>query len=138
MKIYTAHLKPNDPNPLEDIILVEEGFSWFAAIFHVFWALYNKMWKVAAIVFAIEMIFVILEVQGIITTSVADAARMGFLLMVGFWFNDWYRASLEEKGYILQAIVSGKNEDEARYKVMSGMLQRSTFVAGNNSEGLIY
>ncbi len=138
MKIYTVYAKENDPQQLENIVLVEEGFSWFAAIFHVFYALYNKLWVVSLIIFAIQMVLLAAETNNLINIGIIDAIRVGLLLLIGAGFNDWKRDVLEKKGYIFQDIVSGKNEEEALYKYTSFMLHRSTFGSGNNHPDLVY
>jgi hypothetical protein len=138
MKIYTVHVKENNPDALEDIVLVEEGFSWYATILHVFWALYNKMWALSAVIFVFEVIFAMLETSSFINSEVIDAVRCGFLLLIGANFNDWYRDYLDKKDYIFQEVVSGKNEDDARYKYITDMLHRTTLTSGNATPNLIY
>lgn len=138
MKIFTVHSKGNTLDALEDIVLVEEGFSWLAAILHVFYTLYNKMWLVSLVLFTIEIILVTLELQNIVSNPILNAIRMGFLLFVGASFNDWQRNLLDKKGYIFQGVTSGKNEEEARYKYMTNMLHCTTFASGNRPPELLY
>ena len=130
MKIYTIYAKKDEPNPLENAILIKEGFSWMGAILHFFWAFYHKMWLIGFALFAINIFMTLLQTKGLVDLEILQAIRFGFLLFVGASFNDWYRYTLTKKGYILYGIVSGKNEDEASYKFMSDMLQRSTFASG--------
>jgi hypothetical protein len=137
MKIYTIHTNLSDPNPLENLVLIKEGFSWSGAFFQVFWALYNKMWLFSLILFSVSMILLVLNVKGIIGDGVSEAVKFGFFLVIGFSFNDWRRYDLENKGYIMSGVVSAKNEDEARYKIISDMLQCTTFGSGKHLPGLV-
>lgn len=137
MNIYTIHIKENDPNQLENAIFIKEGFSWMGSVLHVFWTLYHKLWLVSFILFAIEAILAFLQIKGYLSEGVTEALKIGLLLLIGAHFNDLYRANLARKGYVLYGVVSGKNEDDAQYKFMSEMLQRSTFGSGKGLPGLI-
>jgi hypothetical protein len=41
MRVYTVHIDPLSVAPDGDAVLVPEGFSWWAALFTVLWALYH-------------------------------------------------------------------------------------------------
>ncbi len=133
MKIYTVHVNPSDPKLIENAIFVKEGFSFFAAMLHVFWALFHKMWLVSAIILAVEIFLTALQSSEFVAVGIIESIKLGLLLFIGFNFNDWYRFYLNKRGYVLQDIISASNEDDARYKFMSDMLQRSTF---GSSQGL--
>jgi hypothetical protein len=130
MKIYTIYAKESDSHPMENMILIKEGFSWRAAILHLFWAFYNKMWAIGGILLAVNLLFSVLEKQGYIPSGVVQSMQVGVMLFVGCNFNDWYRQYLEKQGYSFCGVVGGKDVDDASSKYMSEMLQRTTFVSG--------
>ena len=135
MNIYTVYTKPNDPNALENAIFIKEGFSWFAAILHFFWAFYHRMWLVGAVLLAIEITLTSLQLRGYVQMETIESIKIGILLLIGANFNDLYRKNLEQKGYVFQDVISGKNEEEARCKYMTDILQCNTF--GSGKEGSI-
>ena len=49
MRFYTVHILPGDPDPGDSIVLVEEGFCWPAFLLSPLWALWHRLWLVAAI-----------------------------------------------------------------------------------------
>ena len=51
MTIFTV-LEPPDGNP-ERVAFVREGFSWSALLLTVLWAVWHRMWVVAALLFAL-------------------------------------------------------------------------------------
>lgn len=135
MNIYTVHIKQE--NPLESAIFVKEGFSWMASVLHVFWALYHKLWLVSLVLFSVEVGVAILQNKGVLNDGVAEAIKIGTMLLIGAHFNDLQRISLHKKGYDFYGVVSARNEEEARYKFIEDMLQCKTFGSGNNVSGLI-
>ena len=110
------------------MVAIKEGFSWGAGFLHFFWALYKKMWLVAFILFSITTFLTLLELKSYVTSDISQALKFGLLLFTGFNFNDWHSAHLVKNGYIFQGVISGKDEEEAHYKYLTEMLQRSTFV----------
>ena len=114
MRVYTYHERPG-ASPLEDEpVLVREGFSWPAALFSVFWALWHRLWLAALVLFvlgsALEAGLAFLGAD-----PAAEAAVMiGFAAIVGYCANDWRRARLGKQGYRLAGIVTADTMDTAR------------------------
>lgn len=135
MKIYTVYTKPGDG--LENAIFVKEGFSLLAAILRGFWAFYHKMWFTGIILFAVEFSLQVIQNKNYLDYNIIEAIKFGFLLMVGANFSDFYTYILTRRGYVLDEVILAQNEEEARYKFLSGMLQRSTVPAGNTISTLI-
>jgi hypothetical protein len=126
MNIYTIHTNKTDPNPLENAVFIKEGFSIFAAVLQGFWSLYHKMWLCTAALIVLNISFMLLEKYAIITAGISTAMQIGVLVFVGFEANDWYRKSLETKGFKLFDIISGKDLDEAKKRFLEHNLERKT------------
>lgn len=137
MKIYTVYTKDIGPSQLEDLVLVKEGFSWMAAILNFFWAFYHKMWVAGSILLIVNIVFIFLETKGYMEPEIVHSIKVGLLLFIGYNFNDWYRNNLIKQGLIPCGLVSGKNEDEARYKFITHMLHRTTFASGQSIPSLV-
>lgn len=116
MNIYTIHTKKNDKFNPENAIFIKEGFSLWAAIFQLFWAIYHGMWLCAAALFFAEMFFLILEKSAIMNELSVTVLNIGMFLLVGFCANDWRRSNLEKNGYELLDVVSAGNLNEAKQK----------------------
>ena len=55
MRVYTVHLRRHGLMPERDLVLVREGFSWWAFLFTSLWALWHRMWWEALGLFAIVL-----------------------------------------------------------------------------------
>jgi hypothetical protein len=89
-------------------VLVREGFSWGALIFGPLWLAVHNAWVPAALVLATAILIVALA---------SDPTQSALLLALGLWLgfsgNDLRRWSLRLRGFVLQEIVSARNETEA-------------------------
>jgi hypothetical protein len=120
MKIYTVHLKKGSDSPLETAKFVREGgFSVLAGVFQLFWALFNKMWFCAALLFLAQACLVGIEKSGWLTHEANLVLRAGFFVFVALSANDWFRANLQHKGYVLTDVVFAKSELEAQAKFIT-------------------
>ncbi len=137
MKTYTVHLNLNHANPLETVAFVKEGFAWFAMILHVLWFIYHKMWFASVVLFLIEVTLMALQTHNYMPDEIITALKVGLFLFIGFNFNDFRRYFLGKNGYILYTVIIAKNEDEACYKFLSDMVQRSTFGSGQAGFSLV-
>lgn len=117
LRVYTVHTAPARTKrwePLDPLPeLVKEGFSWPALFFSFAWALYHRLWLVAAALVAL--------MTGI--GVAADEFRLGqvsvsltcfaILVLVGFMANDWRRAALRRRGYGEGGVVTAPNMETA-------------------------
>ena len=97
---------------------VKQGFSWPALFFGVFWALFKRLWNVAAILFAIQLILHMLDLQ----VQHSDSLPMALLILVGsltIWLlpafkgNHWREKVLLRKGYSLVSELDAPSAREA-------------------------
>jgi len=98
-------------------VLVRQGFSVWAFLFHIGWLLYHRLWLEGALFAAIYV--------GVI--AVASTYGMGELaigvlqIALQFWLavsaSDMEGAALERRGYVLNDVSSGESalEAERRY-----------------------
>lgn len=116
MRIYSVHIRRGGLDPERDIVLVREGFSWPAALFAPFWALWCGLWIPAiALVLAIGGLMAIsgaLGASGVFTGIVLA----GVAAVTGYIANDLYRANLERRGFVFQDIVAAQDRDSAEHR----------------------
>ena len=56
LKVYTVHLRQPARDAERDLVIVREGFSWGAFLVSVLWALWNRLWLVAIVLMALELV----------------------------------------------------------------------------------
>lgn len=120
MAIYSVHSRPGAP--AEDAVFVKDGFAWPAFVFTLLWALWHRMWIVAAIVFSATAAIAAAAswlVQGDVTVNLASFAVS---LILGFEGNDLRRWSLARRGYREIALAAGRNLDEAELRFFAAQM----------------
>jgi hypothetical protein len=120
MRFYTIHAPRRLGNitgagieaAIAETRAVKEGFSWPAFVFSWVWALWHRLWLVAAAIFAAEF------VAGLICGFVGIGAVMSWViwlgmgLVVGWLANDLRRDHLERRGLAdLGVVIAGSGED---------------------------
>jgi hypothetical protein len=123
VRIWTAHEKPHT-SPL----LVREGFSLGALLFGPLWLAAHRAWIPAAGSFLLTILFLLL-----VHPPVSIVLVLGLALLLGFSGRDLVRWSIARRGYLESSIVSGRNEDEALDRLLSGrpdLLERTMAAEG--------
>lgn len=117
MKLYNIYLKKDSDNPIESIKVIQErGFHIWAGILHVVWALFNRMWFLAALLFIIMAAMAYVSTLNVIAYEAVVFMRLGFFAWVGFSANDWRCQKAEQDGYVLIDIVSAETIIQAQKK----------------------
>ncbi|KEO57753.1 DUF2628 domain-containing protein [Thalassospira permensis] len=116
MKVYTVHTHPGDANPMENAILIREGFNFWAFIFSGIWALYHRLWAAFFGLIGVSLIcnLVIYLFDGgpEMDFALALATGIGFGLIA----NDLRRKKLAAGGWKLVEIVASPNENAAEHR----------------------
>lgn len=115
-KIYTVHINPNQPHAGEKPIFIREGFNIIAFLFGVFWALYNRMWLEAFVIFAVLFSISLAREYHNLDEITAGILQFSVNILIGFQANDLRRANLAKRGYIMSDIVVSDNELRAQQR----------------------
>jgi hypothetical protein len=114
MAIYSVYNRPAArPN---DAIFVKEGFAWAAFFFTLLWALWHRMWIVAAIVFSATAAVAALASWLGLDNAPVNLASLAVSLVLGFEGNDLRRWSLARQGYEELGLAPGRDLDEAELR----------------------
>jgi hypothetical protein len=103
--------------PEEDPVLVREGFAWLAALLGPVWALWHRLWGLAALILAAELLVAAL-VELARAPALEIAGALVLALLVGHAANDWRRASLSRRGAPAIAIVAAPDSEAAMLRYL--------------------
>jgi hypothetical protein len=130
MKIYNALIKKNKEGKIEDLILLKEGFSFFAFLFSGLWFLYHKMWKEMLAVVLINIVFVKLADFSVSFDDIF--LQVALIFMIALNANYWFCQHLISKGYQFSGMSFGANCDEARLNFVKNFSDDLELSAQNN------
>lgn len=106
MKLYTVHIKPGAASAYERPVFVREGFNFYAFILTMFWAFYHRLWLPAVLIFLANVGFAFLIKAQWFGAEGVGALQLGMNILIGFHANDWLRAKLMKRGYIVADITA--------------------------------
>jgi bacteriorhodopsin len=117
LKIFTVHIKPGRDDAAHTPQFVREGFNIFAFAFTILWALYHRVWRLAGIIMLTNIALALLAQQGFLHQASFAVAQLAVNLLIGFHANDFHRAQLARRGYVLSDITTGDSllRAEQRY-----------------------
>lgn len=116
MKIYTVHAKPDNKGSYEKPILLREGFNIYAFLFTFLWALYHRLWLVAAVIFCVNTAFVFLNEMHYLSPAHTSIIQLAVNILIGFHANDWLRSALTRRGYIMADIAASDSQLRAEQR----------------------
>lgn len=111
MTIY-AVLEPPDGKP-ERVAFVPEGFSWGALLLTVVWALWHRMWIVAALLFALTTMLTVAANFEILGAGLAALLQAGIALVFAFEARNLEVRSLERAGFRRAGLIQASGNDVA-------------------------
>jgi hypothetical protein len=117
MKLYTVHVPSGVDDAQEKAIFLREGFNWAAFFLGAFWALYQRLWLPALCIFLFNGVVMTLARDHMFSETGATVLQLGFQIAVGFLANDWQRAKLGRKGYVMSDVTAADSllRAEQRY-----------------------
>ena len=116
MRFYTVHVakRPWAPeSALADARAVKDGFSWPAFFFSFVWALWHRLWLVAAALIGLEFVTgLVVDASGL-NVLTETALSLGIALIVGWVANDLVRRDLERRGLTEAGVVMADSAEDA-------------------------
>ncbi len=116
MKTYSVQTLPWSAASDSDVVMIAEGFNWFAFIFGPFWALWYGMWRTAIVLVVIGAALGGLGTLAGVMPDVVSVFQFLVQIGLGLWGNDLRRAALARRGYVERAVVCGRNQAEAEQR----------------------
>lgn len=119
MRVFTVHARIGGYDPDRDIVLVKEGFCWPAFFFGPLWALWHRLWQIAAILLVCQLAL------GAVVETVAGQGPLeavlglAFATLVGFVANDARRWTLERRDFTMTSVVVGRDAETALHRFLT-------------------
>jgi hypothetical protein len=109
VKIWTAHERAH-ASP----ILVREGFSFGALLFGPIWLIAHGAWIPAGGAFVLTILLLLLT-----HPPASLILLLGLSVLLGLSGRDLVRWSVTRRGFLQSTVVTGRNEYEARERLLS-------------------
>jgi hypothetical protein len=114
MAMWTAHKRPG--KGADDVVLLRDGFSWWALIFPLPWLVIKGMWIVLLLALGVQF-----AIWGFAQAlNLSDTARLilslAINLILAFEGNNLLRWTYERRGFEELGLVRGEDLDEAEYR----------------------
>lgn len=111
MALFTILESPQ--GEIDKVTFVKEGFAPAALVFTVLWALWHRMWVVAAALFAI-LVAISLAVSLLnLNSTAASLLEIAVGLIFGFEARRLWIMSLERSGYRQAGLIEASNQEAA-------------------------
>lgn len=106
MRFYTIHERPAQTAGGDaDVLAIASGFRWWAAIMPIIWLLWHRLWLGLALYLLFSVALGIALALGDIAEPAATAIGLAVSLLIGFSAADYWRWTLERRGWRLVAVL---------------------------------
>lgn len=119
MAVYTVY--EHATKGPDHTVFVKEGFSGMAFVFSVLWALWHRMWVVAAILLIVFAALSIATHALSMQDGIVSILNLGISLVFGHEAQDLRAKSLRRAGYREAGLVMAKDLEEAELKYAFAM-----------------
>ncbi len=119
MKLHSALIKKNKEEKIEDIVLLKDGFSFYAFLFGPAWFLYHRMWQEFLALLVINISFGIFN--HFLSASDKILLEISFIFLVALNANDWRLEHLKKKKYALVNFVFGSDAENAKLRFIENL-----------------
>lgn len=115
--IYTVHENADAAEPSDRIVLVREGFAFWAFAFHFLWLLSQRLWVTALLFLGVMVALEHYGTQVGLSNITVAVLQFALQLLLGFAARDLQRFKLVRAGYREIGIVCAESEllAERRY-----------------------
>jgi hypothetical protein len=116
-QIYSVHENPDLAEPSARVVLVREGYAFWAFVFHFFWLAAHRCWRASALVLLAMAAIEVLGMRYGLSKVSLLVLQFGLQFCVGAMAHDMCRAALARSGFREVSIVCAESEllAERRY-----------------------
>lgn len=114
MRFYTIHERPAQRAGGDaDVLAIASGFRWWAAIAPLVWLLWHRLWLGVALYLVFSVALGVAFALGDIAEPAATAIGLAVSLLIGFGAADYWRWTLDRKGWRLVAVLRAEAAADA-------------------------
>ncbi len=129
MKSYSIFIKKNDKSEsIDDVILLKEGFNFYAFFFNIFWFLYNKLW-ICSLIYIILISLLTYFFSYFVILSI----NLLILIFVGLEANNFLIKKFQKNNYYFVGYSTGNDEKEAKLRFLDNVNKEN-----KNNNKIIY
>lgn len=121
MKLYNSYINKTKNQAIKDLVLVKNGFSFFAFLFNIFWFLYHRMWKESLVLLIVNYLLIEISAKAIFGDFEVFIIMIGFSTIIAINANHWYTQHLRRKDYLFAGYVFGKNREAAKLRFIHNL-----------------
>jgi len=118
MKLFTV-LEPPDGKP-DRVAFIREGFAWAALAFTWIWALWHRMWVMAALLFALSALLTVAVKLELLGPGLAATMDFAIALLFAFEARDLQLKSLERVGFRRAGLIQASTREAAELAFFAG------------------
>lgn len=111
MALFTVLEPPH--GEIDKVTFVKEGFAPGALVFTALWAIWHRMWVVAAILFALLVAISLSVSLGGLDPAMASLFEIAVGVIFGFEARRLWIMSLERSGYRQTGLIEASNQEAA-------------------------
>jgi len=107
-RIYTVHL-----HDTAEPVLVKQGFSWPAFFLAVPWALFHRMWWLAASLVVLQIVLAAVFLTAGMSEAQQAIVSLALAITIATAADELRRTTLERRGYAFADVVIEASKDRA-------------------------
>ena len=123
MKTYRIFFKKTPHGIFEDVVMVKEGFIFWAFLLGLIWLFNKRIFKMGFLISIIFILLYLVETSGFLDYSITLPIQLAIFLYIGFEAGDWYEKVLKKRGYKFLGHASGRDAKEARLRFLDKINQ---------------
>ena len=112
-KTFTVYEKPEASDPADRMVLLREGFSFWAFMFTLFWLIYKRMWLVAVYYLVAAGAVMLLVDAWAIPEPYSMLAQLWLQLMLAYHAYDLQGWWLTRRGHRFAGVLVAESEMQA-------------------------
>jgi hypothetical protein len=133
MTLYTV-LEPPDGQP-DRVVFIPEGFAWGGFVFTWIWALWNRMWVIAALLFAAFAGLSVAVGFAVINPAIGSLLQFGISVLFGFEARQLQFSSLKRTGYRSAGMIEASGLEAAELSYFAARKPPSSVPASARYRG---
>lgn len=109
-KIFAVYEKPEASDPADRVVLLREGFAFWAFIFTVFWLIAKQRWWVLGMYIAVATVVAWGSELLHLSEISAMLLQLWLQLILGYHASDFEAWVLKRRGYRLAGLLAAESE----------------------------